>query len=51
MKDEVLTLIKDLEEKKKPYDDCVSSKEVLLVREWNNAINECINTIIDMYKN
>ena len=49
MKDEVLTLIKELEEKRNGFEDCFSTEEVLLVREWNKAIDECINVIINKY--
>lgn len=49
MKDEVLTLIKELEEKKKGFDNCFSTEEVLLARAWNRAIDECINVIINKY--
>ena len=49
MNEEVLTLIKELEEKKKSFEDCFSTKEVLSVREWNKAIDECINVVINKY--
>lgn len=49
MKYEVLALIKELEEKKKGYEDCFSTEEVLSVREWNKAIDECINVVINKY--
>lgn len=49
MKDEVLTLIKELEEKKKGFENCFSTEEVLLVRAWNRAIDECINVVIKKY--
>lgn len=49
MKDEVLTLIKELEEKKKGFDNCFSTEEVLLTRTWNKAIDECINVVINKY--
>ena len=49
MRDEVLTLIRELEEKKKSYEDCISTKEVLFVREWNKAIDECINVVVNKY--
>lgn len=49
MKDEVLTLIKELEEKKKCFDNCFSTEEVLLTRTWNRAVDECINLIVNKY--
>lgn len=49
--EEVIKIIEQLESKKKNYDDCFSSKEAKLVTEWNRAVDECINTIIAMYKN
>ena len=49
MKDEVSTLIKELENKKKGFDSCFSTQDVFLVREWNKAIDECINVVINKY--
>lgn len=49
MKDEVLTLIKELEEKKKDFENCVSTEEVLFIREWNRAIDECVNVVVKKY--
>lgn len=49
MTDEILTLIKELEEKRKSFDNCFSTEEVLLVRVWNKAVDECINIVINKY--
>lgn len=49
MKDEALTLIKELEEKKKSFENCFSTEEVLLTRAWNRAIDECVNIVINKY--
>ena len=38
-------LIVELQSKKRDFYDCYSTKETLLVREWNKAIDECIDTI------
>lgn len=49
MSEKVLTLIKELETKKKGFDNCFSTEEVLQIREWNKAVDECINVIINKY--
>lgn len=43
MEDRVWFLIKELETKKKNYDDCFSKEEAKLIKEWNKAIDECIS--------
>lgn len=43
-------IVNKLESKKKNYYNCYSSKEAKLISQWNKAVEECINTIIDMYK-
>ena len=48
---EVIKIIDELQLKKKNYDDCFSERETVAIREWNKAIDECINAIITMYKN
>lgn len=37
-----IDVAKELETHKKDFDDCLSSREVELNREWNNAIDYCI---------
>lgn len=49
MKDEALMLIKELEAKKKSFENCFSTEDVLLTRTWNKAIDECINIVINKY--
>lgn len=49
IKDETLMLIEELEKQKKDYKDCDSTNEVLLVREWNKAVDECINVIANKH--
>ena len=38
-------LIKTLLDNKKDFNDCASSSEAKLNKEWNNAIDYCINII------
>jgi len=40
-----LATIKVLESKKKGFKDCISKQEVQLNREWNKAIEACIETV------
>ena len=44
MEDKVWALINELEKKKKDYENCFSSSEAKLIKEWNKAIDECIST-------
>ena len=44
MEDKVWVLIKELETKKKDYENCFSSSEAKLIKEWNKTIDECIST-------
>ena len=38
-------IIEELENTKKDYYDCFSNEEAIVIREWNKAIDECINII------
>ena len=39
------TTIAALESKKKGFEDCASSEEVQLNKEWNKAVDECIAVV------
>ena len=39
------TTIAALESKKKGFEDCASSEEVHLNKEWNEAVDECIAVV------
>lgn len=38
-------VVNALESKKKGFEDCASSKEVKLNKEWNKAVDECIEVV------
>ena len=40
-----MEIIQELQLKKKSFVNCFSAEEVELIREWNKAIDECINIV------
>lgn len=38
-------IIEELKMEKKNFENCVSSEEVKLIKEWNSAIDKCISLI------
>lgn len=42
---DIVEIIKELEFKKRNYEECFSSKETKIIKEWNRAIDACINVL------
>ena len=40
-----------LESQKKGFEDCVSNKEVQLNKEWNKAVDKCIDSLKECEQN